>query len=283
MIPTRPALRYHGGKWRLAPWVVSHFPQHRVYVEPFCGAASVLLRKQRTYTEIINDMDAHVTSLFRILRDPDRAAELIRRLELTPYSRAEFEASYEPTVGDLEAARKLIVRSWMAFNSRGTTSVHRTGFRGAVGDRGTHSSRDWARFPHSLKAVVERLQGVLIECRPAVEVIKRYDAPDAVIYCDPPYVHETRGDAKSGRAYRHEMTDEDHVALAEVLNEAAGFVLVSGYETDLYRELFAGWKMVKRKAQIDNGLYSDTSQFRTECLWLSPRTTDATPHPKLWD
>ena len=87
----RPALRYHGAKWRLAPWVIGHMPPHKVYVEPYGGAAGVLLRKPRSYSEVYNDLDGDIVTLFRVLRDPMRREALIEALTLTPYAREEFE------------------------------------------------------------------------------------------------------------------------------------------------------------------------------------------------
>jgi len=111
--PTRPVLRYHGGKWRLASWIISHFPPHRVYVEPFGGAASVLLRKPRSYAEVYNDMDGEIVNVFRVLRDPARARELERVLRLTPFAREEFELSYIRDEDPIEQARRTIVRAFI--------------------------------------------------------------------------------------------------------------------------------------------------------------------------
>src|SRR3954470_24963100 len=91
----RPALRYHGGKWKIAPWIISHFPPHRIYVEPFGGAASVLLRKHRAYAEVYNDLDDWAVNLFRLLGDEQSAERLRRLLELTPFARTEFECGRE--------------------------------------------------------------------------------------------------------------------------------------------------------------------------------------------
>lgn len=135
---SRPALRWHGGKWRLAPWVLRHFPAHRTYVEPFGGAASVLLRKERAYAEVYNDLDGEVVGLFRVLQNDDAAARLMRLLEMTPFARAEFRLAYEPTDDPVERARRLIIRAFMGFGSNAHASAakgHRsTGFR-ASSDR----------------------------------------------------------------------------------------------------------------------------------------------------
>lgn len=132
--PRRPALRYHGGKWRLAPWIIDHLPAHRIYVEPLGGAASVLLRKPRSYAEIYNDLDDEVVTFFEVLRDPGQSAELQQRLRLTPFARAEFEAAYEPAGDPVERSRRLLIQSFMGFGSSrrtaSTTSRRRHGRRG---------------------------------------------------------------------------------------------------------------------------------------------------------
>ena len=91
-----PAIRYHGGKFRLASWIIGHFPEHRCYVEPFGGAASVLLRKKLSEAEVYNGIDGDVVNLFRVLRDPKKSQALIDACALSPYSRAEFQCAYEP-------------------------------------------------------------------------------------------------------------------------------------------------------------------------------------------
>lgn len=269
--PTRPALRYHGGKFRLASWVASHFPPHRIYVEPFGGAASVLLAKPRSYAEVYNDLDGAVVVFFRVLRDPDQARELERRLRLTPFAREEFEATYaDPWPDDpVERARYLLIRSYMGFGSSGLRS-RRTGFRANCFRLGTIPAHDWASYPDALSMITARLQGVVIEQRPAVEVIAAADSPDTLYYVDPPYPHSTR--APSGyemHRYQHEMTDADHAAVAEQLHQVVGMVVVSGYPCALYEEIYAGWR------RVDKATFADGARARTECLWLSPATERA--------
>lgn len=149
--PTRPALRYHGGKWRLAPWIISHFPAHRVYVEPFGGGASVLLRKPRVEREVYNDLDEDVVNLFQVLRDAGRSGQLIELLRLTPFARTEFEDSYEPTSDPVERARRLVVRSYMGFGSSVFVN-HATGFRDytKVHRNDRFPARDWVNYPADL-------------------------------------------------------------------------------------------------------------------------------------
>lgn len=257
--PTRPVLRYHGGKWRLAPWVIAHFPPHRVYVEPFGGAASVLIRKSRSRIEVYNDLDGEVVNVFRVLRDPERASALERLLRLTPFARSEYKAAWEPSVESVEQARRSLVKAWMGFGSGALTHRH-AGFRVAISER-RHTAKEWAGFATQLSAFVERLRGVVVEERQALDVVRKYDAPDAVLYVDPPYLAQTRGPR---HRYRHEMDDDQHRELASALRSAAGAVVVSGYESPLYSELYVGWETRTHHA-VDA-----RSRARVETLWLNP-------------
>jgi DNA adenine methylase len=234
----RPPLRYHGGKWKLAPWIVSHFPEHRVYVEPFGGGGSVLLRKPRSYSEVYNDIESEIVNLFRVLRDTEQAARLRAALELTPFARDEFVGAYDETDQDtIERARRLVIRGFMGFGSAAMTRTHRTGFRANSNRSGTTPAHDWANYPRQLESFCDRLRGVVIENRPAAEVIAQHDSPETLIYADPPYVHDTRSfprGASQPFCYKYEMTDDDHRALAEQLRGVAGKVVLSGYPCDLY-------------------------------------------------
>lgn len=254
---SRPLLRYHGGKWKLAPWIVGLMPKHRIYVEPFCGAASVLIRKPRAYAEIINDKDDELIGLFTVVRD--RGAELREALRLTPFSRREFERSYEASVDPLEQARRTVVRSFMGFGSNSHNKA--TGFRAHSHRSGTTPAMDWKNYPEALTGVIERLRGVTIENRDYAEIIAPHDAPDTLHFVDPPYVAASRD---AGGDYRHEMTDSDHQAMAEVLHGLKGMVMLSGYASALYAEIFKGWHCEKKAALADG------AKKRTECLWMNP-------------
>lgn len=265
--PTRPVLRYHGGKWRLGPAIIRHFPPHRRYVEPFGGAGSVLMRKERAYAEVYNDLDGEIVSLFRVLRDTKKAARLKRLLKLTPYARAEFEDSYEPTDDVVEQARRTLVRSWMAYGSSGLRR-HRTGFRLGSGREGSTPAGDWRGFPDAVPAIVARLQGVFIERRPAARVISDHDAADTLFYVDPPYPFATRSQKRVGNdlyhGYRHELTDGGHDELLAQLLAVIGMVVLSTYPNDAYDLALTGWRKVEFDAQADRG------EARTEVLFLNP-------------
>jgi len=286
--PTRPALRYHGGKWKLAPWVIAHFPRHRIYVEPFGGAASVLLRKPRSRAEVYNDLDGEVVNLFRILRDPLLADELRRRVELTPFARDEFRAAYEicaahpsaptmPAEPCIECARRMITRSFQGFGSAAMTRTHVTGFRKNSNRSGTTPAQDWRNWPDHVPALVDRLRGVIIENKPAAEVIAEHDQADALHFIDPPYPWSTRSSMTDRKkigvkhAYRHEMTDQDHVALADTLHGGvSGMVVLSGYPCDLYdKQLYPDWE------RFECAAHADGARDRTEVLWLNPAASAA--------
>lgn len=274
MSVTRPILRYHGGKWRIAPWIISHFPEHRIYVEPFGGGASVLMRKNRAYAEVYNDLDGEVVNVFRVLRDPVAAEELERLLWLTPYAREEFDSAYTPSDDPIEQARKTIVKSFAGY---GSDSIHRgkdafrtrcstlkagTGFRSDSNRSGTIPAHDFASFPKQIMQFCERLRGVVIECRDAVEVIQQHDREEALFYVDPPYVQSSRRDASHG--YRYEMNDSDHVQLAGILRSVRGMVIVSGYPSPLYDRLYSDWRRVETLTR------AHFAARAVECLWISP-------------
>ncbi len=261
MTVTRPILRYHGGKWVLAPWIISQFPAHRRYVESFGGGASILLRKSRAFSEIYNDLDGEVVNVFRVARDD--GARLVRALELTPFARDEFDIAYEPAQDPLEQARRTIVRSFIGFGSNSIHSKNKTGFRGRSERSHTTPADDWMHFPDGMRAIVDRLRGVVIEHRDACWVIEKYDTPDTLHFVDPPYVHSTRQRVDASRGYRHEMTDEDHRRLAELLHRVAGPVILCGYECPLYAELYAGWERIEK-----TGPFADGALERTEVLWM---------------
>lgn len=264
-IPSRPALRWHGGKWKLAPWIISHFPAHRVYVEPFGGAASVLMRKKRSYGEVYNDLDQDVVNLFRVLQDSDTAKQLIDKLTLTPFAREEFELAYLLCDDPVERARRLIILSYMGFGSNGHNRAIRTGFRSNSNRSGTTPAHDWANYPTRLTAIIERLRGIVIENRDAVEVMAQHDSIETLHYVDPPYLMETRSAAMHRNGcYVYEMEPEDHTRLLAYLQTLKGMVVVSGYPHPSYDDALVGWERIEISAHADGAL------DRVEVLWLNP-------------
>ena len=264
---TRPVVRWFGGKWLLAPWIIAHFPAHRVYVEPFGGGGSVLLRKPRAYAEVYNDLDGEIVNLFRVLRDEGQATRLIELLRLTPFARAEWEASYEeaPAGAVVERARRLVVRSFMGYGANGHNVKASTVFRGSSNHTGRATvAVEWRGYPEALAHAVDRLSGVVVENRDAITVMERHDGPHTLHYVDPPYVWKTRGRFSAQRRYVHELDDAGHVALLQQLVALQGAVVLSGYPCDLYDDTLKGWRRVERPALADG------ARERTEVLWLNP-------------
>lgn len=270
MTVRRPVLRWHGGKWKLAPWIIGHFPKHRVYVEPFGGAASVLLRKPRSYAEVYNDLDGDVVNLFKVLRS-EAGPALVDLLRLTPFARDEFALGYESAAEPVERARRLIVRSFMGFGSNSHARV--TGFRANSNRSGTTPARDWTNFPDCLAEVIERFAGVVVENKDAKAVMAQHDAPGTLHYVDPPYVLSTRSDMS--KDYAVEMSDAEHETLLAFLGGLSGMVVLSGYGCPLYDKALAGWNKTERAL-------ADGARKRTECLWLNKACTEALGHGPLF-
>lgn len=268
MTPERPILRYFGGKWRLAPWIIEHMPAHRIYVEPFGGGASVLLRKEPVFSEIYNDIDSEIVNVFRVTRQ--RSWELRDALLHTPWARDEYDLSFEPTQDPIESARRTIVRSFMGFASDSVTGQRKSGFRRQSHNSGRAPEKDWLNYLEALDSFVTRLRGVVLENQDAMEVMPIHDSDETLYFVDPPYVHDTRG---TDNFYRHEYTESDHEALCDMLMGLKGMVMLCGYETPIYDRL--GWHKVRREA------FADQAQPRTEVLWLNPACEAAQPQARL--
>lgn len=267
---TNPVLRYHGGKYRLAKWIMSFFPEHHCYVEPFSGAASILLQKARSHGEVYNDLDQDIFNLFQVLRNRELSAQLIELCQLTPYSRDEFLLSYEFTDCVLERARRTVVRSAMGFGS-GAATFHPTGFRSEAKRAPNTCAHMWAKYPPLLAYVCERLQAVNIENRTATECIRSHDSVNTLFYVDPPYVKETRWLRNNKNVYQHEMSFEEHQTLLAQLLNVKNMVVLSGYETELYNDTLVGWSLHKKQARCSA---ANGTGLRTECIWVNPHACE---------
>ncbi|MEL4390653.1 DNA adenine methylase [Shewanella xiamenensis] len=267
---TNPVLRYHGGKYRLAKWIMSFFPEHHCYVEPFSGAASILLQKARSHGEVYNDLDQDIFNLFQVLRNRELSAQLIELCHLTPYSRDEFLLSYEFTDCVIERARRTVVSSAMGFGS-GAATFHPTGFRSEAKRAPNTCAHMWAKYPPLLAYVCERLQAVNIENREATECIRSHDSVNTLFYVDPPYVKETRWLRNNKNVYQHEMSFEEHQTLLAQLLNVKGMVVLSGYETELYNDTLVGWSLHKKQARCSA---ANGTGMRTECIWVNPHACE---------
>ena len=269
---TSPALRYHGGKFRLAPWIMQFFPEHQTYVEPFGGAAGVLLQKPRSYAEVYNDIDGEIVNFFRVLRVPEMRQQLVELVSLTPYARAEYEQAWEETDDPIERARRVAIRAQMGFGLAGATKGA-TGFRIDTKRAYRTAQHLWTEYPEAIAAAGRRFQDVLVENRPAIDIMLQHDRVDTLHFVDPPYVLSTRVLQANGTGYyRHEMTDSDHLDLLRALLELEGMVVISGYDSELYRDRLSGWETFQTTSRISAGR---GTALRTETVWINPACSDA--------
>lgn len=253
-------LNYPGSKWSMADWIISHFPEHDVYLEPYFGSGAIFFNKKPARIETINDLDSQVINLFQIMREQPN--ELARLISLTPYSREEYYQSYELTEDSLENARRMLVRCWQAI---GAKRSDRTGWRSCIKESGPKNTIQFSKLPEQILEVAERLKGAQIEHQPAVQLIERYNRDNVLIYCDPPYIMETR----SKRMYAHEMVIDDHLKLLEAIRNHKGYLLISGYDHALYNEMLHDWERVELEVRAERGVK------RTEILWMNPRAAAA--------
>jgi DNA adenine methylase len=261
-----PVMRYHGAKFRLADWIISFFPKHDCYVEPFGGAGSVLMKKERSYAEVYNDLDGEIVNVFRVLQVAELRERLIEMCVLTPFSRDEFLKSYEPSDDPVEQARRTLFRAEAGFGSAGACGQN-TGFRTDARRAYSLASHVWAKYPERIAVFGERLSGVIIENKPAVEVIQKNDTEKTLFYVDPPYVHGTRV-MRSHGAYKFEMDDQHHIELLDALKALDGSVVLSGYDSDLYNDSLQGWKKYECSARISSG---KGTANRQEVIWINQK------------
>lgn len=275
----RPVLRYQGGKFRIADWIIPFFPKHKIYVEPFGGSGSVLFQKPRSHQEIYNDIDCEVVHVFKVLRDKEKAKVLQRLLELTPWSRQEYYESCQVSDkdDDIEKARKTIARSYMSISAGGIVRKN-SGFQTQTkkAEYNVPQCKAWTNYPQQITEFCKRLQGVVIENKDGMEVIKQYDTDKTLHYVDPPYVLST-WNKQDKSVYKSLFTDEKHAELIELLKTVKGYVVLSGYKTDIYMDLLKDWHMEKKET------INQRNQPRTEYIWISPRAWEERTRQKtLW-
>ena len=254
----KPIIRYPGAKWSRSAWIIEHLPAFRTYVEPFFGSGAIFfsLPEVPEYA-VLNDLSKSVVNLFEMIRT--RGPELCAMVELTPWSRDEYDASFQQSGEPLEDARRFLIRCWMA---HGTRLNGKTGWRNRGSADGGLTYSLWNQVPERIAAVIEKLKYAEIENRNALEIIERYsDDEDVLMYVDPPYVLDTR----AGALYEHEMRNQDHIDLLNVLDKHIGSVVLSGYAHPLYDDRLKGWQRVTKQSAVEKG------QTRIEVLWLNPK------------
>lgn len=255
--------RYPGSKWSIADWIIQHFPdgyEKMVYLEPFAGSGAVFFNKLPGAVETINDLDSDIVNLFRVLRE--QPEELKQVLELTPYSREEYDKSFEPCEEPVEKARRYMVRTTQAI---GAKIGSKCGWRNHKQKKIGGTACKWGGITETIETASVRLRGdtthlIQIEHMDALRLIQRYNNRDVLMYIDPPYLRATR---KSGRLYRYEMDESGHAALLDLLVKSKASILVSGYDSELYNQSLAGW-------HTDTTIIQTTSAEKaTEKIWMN--------------
>lgn len=249
--------KYPGSKWSIAEWIISFFPEHHSYLEPFLGSGAVLFNKPRSNIETVNDLDGNVVNLFEwIKRDPERLAH---EIYYTPYARQIYEDAFAMVPEDsLGKAVNFYIRLNMGHGFR--TNGEKVGWKSDVqGRERSYASQGWCNLPDKIMQAAERLRGVQIENKPAVELMERFNFSNVLIYLDPPYVLDMR----HGKQYRHEMDNADHEELLAVAKKHKGPVLISGYESELYNALLKGWY------REETTCYSQVCSKKREILWMN--------------
>lgn len=265
------AFGWYGGKFSHLDWLLPQLPDCLHYCEPFAGSGAVLLNRDPSPVETYNDIDGEVVNFFKVLREEKDT--LIEQIALTPFSREEFGIACEldPNLTNLERARRFYIRARQVRTGLAQTAsigrwancknTSRSGMSGVV-------SR-WLGGVEQLDFIAERLLRVQIENRPAIDIIKLYDSKETLFYCDPPYIHETRGDTK---AYGFEMTDFDHKELAKTLNSIEGLAAISNYDCDLMEELYPVSKWTK--IYSPEKVIHSTKDMRQEVIWVNYKIQD---------
>lgn len=250
-------LEYPGSKWSIAEWIISHFPDHHSYLEPFFGSGAVLFTKNRSDIETVNDLDYRIYNFFdQVRKDPERLA---KEIYMTPYSRKQYEDSMvENPEDDFRKAVSFCININMGYGIR--TNGNKTGWRNDVqGRERAYAAEYWKVLPDRIIEAAERLRGVQIENRNSVDVIERFNYKNVLIYADPPYMMETRAQ----KQYKYEMSAEDHKNLLETLKAHKGPAIISGYESKLYNDVLSGW--FKEKTNIR----AQSTGKRTEVIWMN--------------
>ena len=249
-------LNYPGAKWGMAEQVCSLMPPHRSYLEPYFGSGAVLFNKPPSAIETVNDIDGDVVNFFRIMRE--HPEELAQAISLTPYARDVFDDAHDNRgSSDFDRAYRFAIRSKMGY---GFKTYRKTGFKIDVSGREkAYALQCWNRMPALIVNLAERLKEVQIENRPALDLIRRFNHDNVLIYADPPYLMSTRGD----KQYRYEMTEQDHVELLDALMQHKGPVILSGYPSELYDRELSHWNRIARKS------YNQNADQRTEVLWCN--------------
>lgn len=259
----KQVLKYPGSKWRIAENLLDYIPPHHSYVEPYFGSGALLFNKPPSNIETVNDLDHDVINLFLCIQED--AERLAKMVATTPYSREMYECAFgfEDFVTEIigeepfRIATVFLIKCWQGHGFRTNGIV---GWKNDIqGRESMYGLWNWYHLPEWIIAIAERLRKVQIECRPALEVIERFNYPNVFQYLDPPYVLGTR----SGKQYKYEMADQDHEELLIKVLKSKAKIMISGYESDLYNDYLKGWNKAYFKSNNRKG------KPTTEVIWMN--------------
>ncbi len=251
-------LKYPGSKWNIAGEIAKLIPKHHSYVEPFFGSGAVFFNKEPSDIETINDRDSEVVNLFRCIQ---KDAERLGRTVMTiPFSREEYDKQFEGAIciDSFQRAAGFLIRCWQGHGFR--TNGYKVGWKNDVqGRERMYALWNWYRLPEWIVDIAERLRKVQIECRPALEVINRFNYENVFMYLDPPYLLKTR----QGKQYAHEMTDSDHEELLKTILQSKAMIMISGYESEMYNSYLIDWNKYYFQSCAEHG------KPRQEVIWVN--------------
>lgn len=263
----RPPFKIHGGKYYLSKWVISNLPkdyEQYNYIEPYLGAGSVFLNKNRSNgEETINDIDPGAIAIFQALRD--EAGLFIGRIKRTKYCDATFNkalAKKDAKFTDYMdyAVNEYILRRMSRGGLKKNFAWSNRLRGGQPGDVNA-----WETMFEYLPLIAEKLKNINIFQKDANQIIRAFNDKNTLLYCDPPYLQDTR---TAENAYEYEMTTDDHIALAESIKQFRGKVIISGYSSALYNRIYADWRIIKKKI-ANNASQQKKKPQKTEILWMN--------------
>lgn len=250
-------INYPGSKWRAAPMISQLMPEHHSYLEPFFGSGGVFFNKEPAPIETVNDVDGEIVNFFTVIRE--NPEELAAMIETTPYARQVYDDAHKIEVhSKIYRAYKFAVVSAMSFGFKTNT---KTGFKIDCGGReNSYAVKAWNALPEAVMQAATRLKNTQIENRPALDLIRRFNRDNVLMYLDPPYLLSTRN---ARGQYRHEMTDTDHEELLQAVIHSRAKVMLSGYESPMYDDALKDWN------RFEWNTYAQNATKRTECLWCN--------------
>lgn len=262
-LPPTTLFQAHGGKFKKRKWIISHFPKHYAYIEPFCGAASVLFAKPKSPVEIINDTNKLIVNAFEVMRDPVLYEELKRKLFFTPYSRDVLKTKVD-SKDKVGQAWMLIIKSRMQMNVLDVNPSFSTGYSRKKPSDAHIKFQEFLPFFHN------RLRKVVIENIDAFKLIKMHSKPSAMYYMDPPYhPHSYSASKKSNRFDK--LSRKKHLELLDIILDHSSQIAISGYYHEDYDVLTDNNWILKKKETSTGIAYTGEAKTKEECLWLNPR------------